>query len=136
MNVPKPAIRTWRALLLRDPAWRPGSVYGHGRRLLTDEEENGWTNGKVAVEFIRWISNRLRRQQLRLLWGRFSAHRDEDVRREAGGFDIAMKTLEETGRIADAHRSGKDGQESRVSRGLQKARFQSGGCSGKESSPP
>jgi DNA-binding transcriptional MerR regulator len=39
MNVPKPTIKTWRRLLLRDPAWRPGSGYGKGRRLFTDEEE-------------------------------------------------------------------------------------------------
>jgi hypothetical protein len=67
MNVPKPTIANWRTLLLRDPPWRSGSGYGHGRRLLTDEEENGWTNEKVAGEFIRWISNRVRRQRFRLL---------------------------------------------------------------------
>jgi hypothetical protein len=136
MRVPKPTIANWRRLLLRDPTWRPGSGYGHGRRLLTDEEENGLTNRKVAVEFIRRISKLVRRQQLCFLWDSFSAQRDEDVRREAGGLDIAMKTCEKTCRIADAHRSGKDGQEFRVSRGLQKTRFQSGGCSGKESSQP
>jgi hypothetical protein len=62
-------------------------------RLVITHQENGWTNGKVAEEFIRWISNRVHGQQLCLLWDSFSAHRDEDVRREASGLDIAVEYI-------------------------------------------
>jgi hypothetical protein len=62
-------------------------------RLVIAHQENGWTNGTVAIEFMHWISNRVRGQQFRIIWDSHSAHRDEDVRREAGGLDIAVEYI-------------------------------------------
>jgi hypothetical protein len=49
------------------------------------------TKGKVAIELIQWISNRVRRQQLCIVWDDCFAHRDEDLRREPGGLHIAVE---------------------------------------------
>jgi hypothetical protein len=63
-----------------------------GRRVLT-HQESGWTNGTVAIEYLRWVSQKLKRQRICLVWDSFSAHHDEEVCAEAEADEIALKFI-------------------------------------------
>jgi transposase-like protein len=60
-------------------------------KLVLAHQENGWTNRVVALEYLEWLSRKVKGQKLCLLWDCFSAHRDGDVRRNAEEREIALK---------------------------------------------
>jgi hypothetical protein len=63
------------------------------RRLVLTHQENGWTNATVAGEYLDWLSDRIKGQNLLLLWDCFAAHRDEAVRSKAEKAHITLEFI-------------------------------------------
>jgi hypothetical protein len=61
--------------------------------LVLTHQESGWTDRRVALEYLHWLSERVRGQGLCLLWDSFAAHRDEEVRAQAAATDVALKFI-------------------------------------------
>jgi hypothetical protein len=62
-------------------------------RLVLTHEENGWTNAAVAIEYLQWLSDGVKGQELFLLWDCFSAHRDEEVKAKASDSRITLQLI-------------------------------------------
>jgi hypothetical protein len=62
-------------------------------RLVLAHQEKEWTSRAIAEQDLNWFSERVKRQNLCLLWDCFSPHRDEVVKSEARRADIALEFI-------------------------------------------
>jgi hypothetical protein len=60
------------------------------QQLHLTHSENGWTNGVVAKEDLKWLRQKNGHAPICLLWDVFSAHRDTEVKDLAAELDIQL----------------------------------------------
>ena len=65
---------------------------GQGQ-LVVSHEDNGWTNARVACDYLQWLRSRFPPGLVVLVWDVFTSHRCEETRARAEGLGIRLEFI-------------------------------------------
>jgi hypothetical protein len=65
-----------------------------GGELVVSHEENGWTNGDVACDYLRWLRSRYSSDAVVLVWNVFTSHRCEQTKANAAQLGIRLEFIQ------------------------------------------